>query len=73
MVWAIAQERTVGVKSRGVHFSDAQVKMNGVRMARLLGGGVVMDEAQRCAQGTEIIGRLTAAPLSWGLVHAARW
>jgi hypothetical protein len=38
-VWAIAQERTVGVRSVGVCFSDAQVKSDGVRTARLLGGG----------------------------------
>ncbi|KAN0137381.1 hypothetical protein V8E53_004826 [Lactarius tabidus] len=36
------------------------------------GGGVVMGEAQMCTQGAEINNRLTVAPLSWGLVHAAR-
>jgi hypothetical protein len=72
-MWAIAQERNVGVKSVGICFGDAPGKNDGVGTARPLGGGVVMGKAQRSTQGAEINGRLTAAPLSWGLVHAARW
>jgi hypothetical protein len=64
----------VGVKSVGVRFGSAPGKNDGVRTAsRWGGGGVVMGEAQMCTRGAEINGRLTAAPLSWGLVHAARW
>jgi hypothetical protein len=71
-LWAIARERTVGVKSVGVRFGCAPGKNDSVRTASRW-GGVVMGEAQMCTRGAEINGRLTAAPLSWGLVHAARW
>jgi hypothetical protein len=57
----------------GIRFGSAPGKNDGVEMARPLGGGVVMGEAQMCTRGAEINSRLTAAPLSWGLVHAARW
>jgi hypothetical protein len=56
----------------GVRFGSAPGKNDGVETARPLGGGVVMGEAQMCTRGVEINDRLTAAPLSWGLVHAAR-
>jgi hypothetical protein len=39
MVWAIAWERTVGVKSVGICFGDALGKNDSVGTARLLGGG----------------------------------
>ncbi|KAN0137720.1 hypothetical protein V8E53_004476 [Lactarius tabidus] len=60
-LWAIDWERTVGVKSRGIRFGDAQAT----------GGGVVMAKAQKCTRDAVINCKLIVAPLSWGLVHAA--